>query len=188
MSDTHELISEKIKKYGPITFYDKTKYKLDQTCNTMKFGFAYPQLGRGIQINFFNGDLCIINVHAGHNTNNNIDTFDQYLEDFLNQYSKKCRNEFIQKLKTYKIIMLGDMNSPIKDFNHITIDDVKRKLHGRTLKITCCGDLKIMDGNNNNHGAYDHILSSFSKSFVTKVYEGLSFHSDHNPVICTLTE
>ena len=188
MSDTHDLVPEKNKKYGPITFYDKTKYKLDQTCNTMKFGFAYPQLGRGIQINFFNGDLCIINVHAGHNTNNNIDTFDEYLEDFLNQYSKKCRNEFIQKLQTYKIIMLGDMNSNIKHFNHITIDGVKRELHGRTLKITCCGDVKIMDGNNNNHGAYDHILSSFSKSFVTKVYEGLEFHSDHNPVICTLTE
>jgi hypothetical protein len=84
--------------------------------------------------------------------------------------------------------MFGDMNSNINDFNHITIDGVKRKLDGRTTTRTCCGDLKILDGNNNNQGAYDHILSSFSKSFKTKVYEGLAFYSDHNPVICTLTE
>jgi hypothetical protein len=155
----------------------------------MKFGFAYPRMGRGIQINFFNGNLCIINVHAGHDTNNSIHVFDKSLDDFLqDKYSNKCKNEFIQKLQTYKIIMLGDMNSNIKDFNYITIDGVKRELHGRTTTRTCCGDLKILDGNNNNKGAYDHILSSFSKSFVTKAYEGLKLHSDHNPVICTLTE
>ncbi len=189
MSNTHELCPESIKKFGPITFYNQKKYKLDESCNTMKFGFAYPQLGRGIQINFFNDNLCIINVHAGHDTNNSIHTFDKSLDDYLqDKYSKKCKTEFIQKLKTYKIIMFGDMNSNVKDFNHITIDGVKRKLHGRTTTRTCCGDLTKLDGNNNNHGAYDHILSSFSKSFVTKVYEGLEFHSDHNPVICTLTE
>ena len=64
-SHTEYKYNEKLLEYGPITFYDKEKYKLDEECGHMKLGFL-GRLGRGIQINFFNERLCVINVHAGH--------------------------------------------------------------------------------------------------------------------------
>ena len=79
--------------YGPITFYDKEKYELDEECGYMKLGFM-GRLGRGIQINFFNKRLCVINVHAGHKKDGNgIDTFEKSLDlYFTGKYcSTKCK-------------------------------------------------------------------------------------------------
>ena len=184
MRDSHEKYPPAIKKYGPITFYNETKYKLDKDCNTMKFGFNGP-LGRCVQINFFNNNLCVINVHAGHDKGvNDITTFDMSLKTFLEgKFSERCKNIFIEKLHKYNIIMLGDMNSDIINFDHITIDGVKRKLYGRTLEPTCCTDVKKMNGVNVINFAFDHILTTSSKTIDRKVYKGLEFHSDHNPVI-----
>jgi hypothetical protein len=157
----------------------------------MKFGFN-KQLGRGIQINFFNNNLCVINVHAGHRTKdknskelkNDITTFDMSLEQFLeSDISQKCKDEFILKLQTYNIIMFGDMNSDIRNFDHITIYGQKRKLYGRTLEPTCCLNVQTMD-DYIQKTPYDHILSTFSEG-NKKIVKGLKFHSDHNPVIST---
>ena len=188
MSVTHDEVPEYLKKYGPITFYDNKKYKLDDSCNTMKFGFS-GQLGRGIQINFFNNNLCIINVHAGHEPKDKINMFDKSLKDYLESAfcDKKCKDIFIKKLQTYKIIMIGDMNDRLNNFTYITIADKKRDLYGRTTEPTCCEEKKTMNGKNVENGAYDHILSTFAKKFFVKVYRPMELHSDHDPVTSTLT-
>ena len=189
MSVTHDEIPEYLKKYGPITFYNNKKYKLDDSCNTMKFGFS-GNLGRGIQINFFNNNLCLINVHAGHDpTKDKINMFDKSLMNYLESAfcDKKCKDIFIKKLQTYKIIMIGDMNDRLDNFTYITIADKKRELYGRTTKPTCCEEKKTMNGKNVEYGAYDHILSTFAKEFFVKVYRPMGFHSDHDPVSSTLT-
>jgi tRNA A-37 threonylcarbamoyl transferase component Bud32 len=188
MSVTHDEVPEYLKKYGPVTFYDNKKYKLDDSCNTMKFGFS-GQLGRGIQINFFNNNLCIINVHAGHEPKDKINMFDKSLKDYLESAfcDKKCKDIFIKKLQTYKIIMLGDMNNNLDNFTYITIADKQRSLYGRTTKPTCCEEKKTMNGKNVEYGAYDHILTTFAKEFCVKVYRPMDLHSDHDPVSSTLT-
>ena len=179
--------------YGPITFYDKGKYELDEECGHMKLGFL-GRLGRGIQINFFNKWLCVINVHAGHKkkdgTGNGIDTFEKSLDLYLKgKYcSTKCKETYARKLKEYEIIMLGDMNDEIPNDFSFEVDGETRSLVGRTRESTCCGDKKKMDGDNTNSGAYDHILSTFpnQQKTKTKVYTGLRRHSDHNPVKSTI--
>jgi hypothetical protein len=188
MSVTHDEVPEYLKKYGPVTFYDNKKYKLDDSCNTMKFGFS-GQLGRGIQINFFNNNLCIINVHAGHAPKDKINMFDKSLKDYLESAfcDKKCKDIFIKKLQTYKIIMIGDMNNNLNNFTYITIADKERSLYGRTTKPTCCEEKKTMNGRNVEYDAYDHILSTFAKEFTVKVYRPMELHSDHDPVSSTLT-
>jgi hypothetical protein len=85
----------------------------------MKFGFS-GNLGRGIQINFFN-NLCVINVHAGHDpTKDKINMFDKSLMNYLESVycDKKCKDIFIKKLQTYKIIMIGDMNDRLNNFTY----------------------------------------------------------------------
>ena len=186
--------------YGPITFYSRDNHKLDAECNEMKFGFGNGALGRCAQVNFFDGSLCVINVHAGHDgvgsqNPNNIHTFQDSLMQHLNGKfcDKSCRATFIQKLQTYHIIMLGDMNDDLKGQQgfHFTVDGVARNLRGRTTEPTCCGDDSTkskMDGRNNEKQKlpYDHILSTFSEPPTIKVYKGLALHSDHHPVKSTL--
>jgi hypothetical protein len=172
--------------YGPITFYDKAKYKLDEECGYMKLGFI-KSLGRGIQINFFNKWLCVINVHAGHKKDRKgIDTFEKSLNlYFTGKYcSTKCKETYIRKLKEYEIIMMGDMNDEIPNDFSFKVYGETRMLVGRTRERTCCGDKQKMDGDNTNSGAYDHILSTFPNQQKTrpKVYTALMRHSDHNPV------
>ena len=173
-------------RYGPITFYDKDKYKPDEECSHMKTGFM-KRLGRGIQINFFSKWLCVINVHAGHKRNGNgIDTFERSLNEYLNgnYCSADCKQKFIRKLKEYEIIMLGDMNDEMVNDFSFKVDGTERRLVGRTTERTCCGDKQKLDGNNKSMGAYDHILSTFSDPQKTKtqVHTGLKHHSDHSPV------
>ena len=178
--------NEHLLTWGPITFYDKAKYKLDEECGYMKLGFM-KGLGRGIQINFFNKWLCVINVHAGHKKDGTgIDTFENSLDLYLTgKYcSTKCKETYIRKLKEYEIIMLGDMNDEIPNDFSFKVDGKTRRLVGRTRESTCCGDKQKMDGDNTNSGAYDHILSTFPNQQKTKpkVYTGLRRQSDHNPV------
>ena len=188
MSVTHDEVPDYLKTYGPVTFYDNKKYKLDDSCNTMKFGFS-GRLGRGIQINFFNNNLCVINVHAGHDTADKLNMFDKSLKDYLESTycDKKCKDIFIKKLQTYKIIMLGDMNNNLTVFTYITIADKKRELYGRTTEPTCCEEKKTMNGKNVENGAYDHILSTFAKKFFVKVHRPMELHSDHDPVTSILS-
>ena len=197
MKNTHFIY----KKYGPITFYDGEKYMLDKDCNSMKFGFNGP-MGRPILINFFNNNLCVINVHAGHLTKpvvqadgkilvaNDITTFNDSLELYLkdNKFITVCKDEFIQKLQTYRIIMLGDMNSDLHNFKSITVNGLVIKLYGGTKDPTCCSDVTKLDGVYADvKKPYDHILNNFSNKIDTKVYQDLKSHSDHSPVISTIT-
>lgn len=185
-SHTEYKRNKHLLRYGPITFYDKEKYELDEECGHMKLGFM-ESLGRGIQINFFNKWLCVINVHAGHKKDGKgIDTFEKSLDLYLKgKYcSTKCKETYIRKLKEYEIIMMGDMNDEIPNDFSFKVDGKTRSLVGRTRERTCCGNEKKMDGDNTNSGAYDHILSTFSnqQKTRTKVYTGLKRQSDHNPV------
>jgi hypothetical protein len=125
--------NEHLLTWGPITFYDKEKYELDEECGYMKLGFM-KGLGRGIQINFFNKWLCVINVHAGHKkkdgTGNGIDTFEKSLDwYFKSKYcSTKCKETYITKLKEYELIMLGDMNDEIPNDFSFQVDGKTRRL------------------------------------------------------------
>jgi hypothetical protein len=190
MGLSHTEYEGKLLKYGPITFYNKEKYVPDAECSHMKFGFL-GKLGRGIQINFFNGWLCVINVHAGHKgKGDGIDKFETSLHEYLNStYCKaECKQEFIKKLQEYDIIMLGDMNDHMNADFSFRVQGTERRLGGRTIDGTCCGDKRTMDGVNTKCGAYDHILSTLwdPQKTKTKVYTGLKHHSDHNPVKSTM--
>jgi endonuclease/exonuclease/phosphatase family metal-dependent hydrolase len=189
MGHSHTVYKGNLLRYGPITFYDTAKHTLDGECSSMKFGFG-GKLGRGIQINFFNGGLCVINVHAGHTRETKINTFEDSLDAYLNgKYcDETCKTAFIKKLQEYAIIMFGDMNDEMVNDFLFTVGGTERKLTGRTMQRTCCGNKRTMDGNNHSSGAYDHILSTlgtFPKG-ATRVYTGLRMHSDHNPVKSTL--
>ena len=139
MSHTHGDYTGDLKKFGPVTFYD-TKYKLDEEHSLLKFWFGH--VGRGIQISFFQGNLCVINVHPGHHKWNNVHTFDGHLKKHLDTCAKGEREEYVKKLREYDIIMLGDMNDDATNFRSIEVDGTQRSLSGRTLVATCCASPK----------------------------------------------
>ena len=183
MSHTHFGYTGDLKKFGPVTFYD-TKYKLDDEHSRLKFWFG--TVGRGIQISFFRGNLCVINVHPGHRKGENkIHTFDRHLKKHLDTYAKEDREEYVKKLREYDIIMLGDMNDDATNFRSIEVDGTQRSLSGRTLVATCCGDEETLTGKGHRI-AYDHVLCTGNLVGTSEVLVTEDLHSDHYPVIATL--
>lgn len=190
MSDSHVFYTgklEELKEIGPVTFYDHTKYVLDDDHSWLKFGFG--GLGRGIQINFFKGNLCVINVHAGHGTNeagkeNTLDTFGMYLEEHLRSTYVDGPDIYVKKLQEYDIIMMGDMNNTAVEFTSFTVRGITRILSGRTTEPTCCLGKKTLRGSATY--AWDHILCTEKLTGKREVHSGLTLHSDHYPVIATL--
>lgn len=187
MKDSHVFHTGKLQEIGPITFYDSGKYQLDDEHSWLKFDFG--GLWRGIQINFFKGKLCVINVHAGHGTNragkpNSLDTFGMYLEKHLRSKYVDGPDHYVKKLQEYDIIMMGDMNNSAEKFTSFTVRGIKRNLSGRTTDPTCCLDESTLWGRATK--AWDHILCTEKLTGKREVHSGLTLHSDHYPVIATL--
>lgn len=101
------------------------------------------------------------------------------------------QNEIIEKLKTYKIIMLGDFNSNLGGGQTYTIfkdpfynNTGGRKLYGINKTNTCCNaDLQTTKTSVNS--AIDHILSTSDK-IQSIVYDTNLPASDHLPIIATI--
>lgn len=224
MNHVHLRFSEE-----QITFYDK-KYILDDGIQIIKSYFGTP--GRPITILFFQGNLCVINVHAGHGKTKNDKNKNEYtfmksdcgdtpisdsiynLEKLLNmalnnfmyykQSGTTCtysgRSEFIYKnndikkkldqikrdeittkLKTYDIILIGDMNNPLNTIPKFWT----REFYGKTTEVTCCTNSNLIQTGHDK--VADHILYTKPNKHMTKVYRPGDYHSDHLPVIAEIT-
>ncbi|AGD92125.1 hypothetical protein LBA_00205 [Megavirus lba] len=174
-----EVVHHKYDLEEIVTFFNK-KYILDKTHNTI-FGYM-SDINRPFQILFFNNNLCVINLHAGHNKD--IYDFDKHLIRTLK--SNKYHKQFIQKLQTYDIIMGGDFNDNLNDSFRILIDpyfDIEygRKLYGFNKTPSCCNyNLSMIKQNK----TYDHILSTLSDN-ISEI-KTISMASDHMPIIAII--
>ncbi|AQN68046.1 5-nucleotidase superfamily protein [Saudi moumouvirus] len=160
-----------------VTFYH-VNYKLDKTHNMIK-GYMTDK-NRPFLILFFNNELCLINLHAGHHQD--IYHFDNHLIKILEKYHHK--NIFLDKLKSYNIIMAGDFNDNLED-NSLKILENKyfgmnggRKLYGFNKIPSCCSyNLdKIYQPK-----SYDHILSTLNN--ISSQVITIKSASDHMPII-----
>jgi len=191
------------------TYYDNNKYHLDDDMSIINTFMA--NRGRLLTILFFKEQICLINVNAHHGKD--ILNFDQYLEDTLKStdgnrlsgtrqvpclvYTKSTLLPYplstgiIQtiknKLKTYEIIILGDMNYdfPIVT-THIILSNpyfnTPRILNGLNTTASCC-DTQLQG--NVTHPA-DHILSTNKN--ITSVTKKIQMASDHLPVIAHIQQ
>lgn len=181
-----------------VTFWDKSKYRLDHTYNKLVGELTIP--GRPILILFFNKNLCVINIHAGHHYS--IYQLDKAiilaLKDF-NSKSGESIEPFVEKFRTYNIILMGDFNSELKsnsdnsnNSNNSTIKFFTNKyfkrysiLSGRTFygknQMKSCCDSTLSGKISSMRSAFDHILSTFPDT-NSKIYS-LKMASDHLPII-----
>ena len=132
-----------------------------------------------------NEKICIINVHPDHD--GDIYNFDTYLKKKLLKYENY--EDYLQKLQSYNIIMMGDFNDNIamkKTFAVFKDDFFKnpsgRKLYGINKDKTCCSGSLV--GKYVMSKAYDHILST-SKKIETNVHN-VKKASDHMPIIAMI--
>ncbi|AYV85519.1 MAG: hypothetical protein Satyrvirus21_3 [Satyrvirus sp.] len=187
---TPALNSMNVESYKPVDnevviFYDK-KYILDKINNKIKGWMENEH--RPFIILFFEQKICLINIHAGHH--GDIYKFDGHLEYILNlPLYKNDINKYLEKLQTYDIILMGDLNDNLKKSETFNILKKKfygidggRELYGVNKKLTCC------DPSMNSSKltvSFDHILSSWPtiRSQVVRVKKA----SDHNPIISTIT-
>ncbi|QGR53713.1 nuclease [Moumouvirus maliensis] len=160
-----------------VTFYGSS-YKLDKSHHTIK-GYMSDK-NRPFLITFFNENLCIINLHAGHNED--IYCFDEHLINILE--NNRHKNIFLDKLKTYNIIIAGDFNDNLEDSSFKILVNkyfgIKRgrKLYGFNKTPSCCNyNLDTIYQNK----SYDQILSTLS-NISTQVITNKSA-SDHMPII-----
>ena len=169
-----------------VTFYNK-KYTLDDTDNQI-LGHM-EDAGRPMIILFFKQKICVINIHAGHNRD--VYKFDSYLLKTLNNSYTASMSTFLNKFKTYNIIMMGDFNDELDNLS--SFDILKdpafgvpngRKLYGINKKKSCCDDTIAVTGSNLTF-AYDHILSTYinntSNIFIVQIA------SDHMPIISNIS-
>ena len=178
-----EVVNNKPGIEDMVTFYDKNKYILDATNN--KILGHMSNIDRPFMILFFNEKLCIINVHADHN--GDIKKFDEYLiRTIKDNYSDNTEN-FVQKLQSYDIVMMGDFNDTLKDNDkHIILSDPffnipnGRTLYGVNKSASCCDS--TMKGK--VYSAYDHILSTYQNN-NSKVHL-IKKASDHLPIIANI--
>ena len=166
-----------------VTFYDNNKYELDDTNNVLKGHMA--DINRPFIMLFFKHKLCVINLHAGHYTYDkgsrvkDIYRLNYYLEQTL--IKNKFGNIYVEKLISYDIIMMGDFNDELRNINEFRL--LGRKLYGINRKATCC-DVNLAA--NNQRGAFDHVLSNFSRS-KNIVIQDVTHASDHLPIISVLS-
>jgi hypothetical protein len=167
-----------------VTFYEK-KYQLDDTDATISC--QMENSGRPILILFFKQKICVINIHAGHK--NDIFNFDKYLSAALNSptYLSSIQT-FLNKLKTYNIIMLGDFNHKLfglTSFNilHAPTFNIRGgiNLYGINKQKSCC-DNSMMGYSINM--VSDHILSTYTNN--NSIVYNVPFASDHMPIISNI--
>ena len=148
--------------------------------------------GRPLTIIFFAHGLCLINIHAGHKED--IYKLDQHIMDTLN--GKKGRiytaidvRRVKERLKTYQIILMGDMNNTLTNFFEIRFfthpyfemeRSGGRRFYGKTKYPTCC-DPYLKANMKKIKKPYDHIIST--DGWVTINVHKVVNASDHLPVI-----
>jgi hypothetical protein len=156
-----------------VTFYD-SKYILDTDINTVTGNMK--DRGRPFMILFFQNKTCVINMHCGHD-----DDFYDFLK-YINYNSN--RSIILNKLRTYNIILIGDMNNPLNDnlkMKKYETEIFDRHLFGINKVNTCC-DNGLKANKFNMTINYDHILST-SSNIKTTVYNVPTPASDHLPII-----
>lgn len=167
------------------TIYNR-RFNLDQEDNLVT-GNLRKNNGRPFLALFFDGWLCIINVHHDHNDSNKIER----VFEALRKESEKC----YQKLSKYQIIFCGDINHNLKDvklgFGLTGITSDNKINEG---KITCCDHKNgLHDGLKSKlwfgtKSTYDHILVSKNNRIADYEYSGAEIIdpklmiSDHAPV------
>lgn len=165
-------VSQRFDLEEMVIFYDQNKFKLDERANRL-VGYMADR-NRPFVILFFQGNLCVINVHAGHHYD--IYRFNRYLQQALEGASA----EFLPKLKTYDIIMMGDFNNELKKGFSI----LGRRMYGINQTLTCCD--KSLE-NKKQRSAFDHVLSTYpheNQSIVIPTVDA----SDHLPILSILTK
>lgn len=167
-------------KENMVIFYDGDKYILDSGTNIIK-GFL-QDAGRPFIIMFFSDNLCVINMHGGHYANKTADyknngdlnkLFTEYLPKFINKFEK---TEIYNKINSYNLIIMGDMNNDLP--KSVIIGN--RKLFGINKKATCC-DRKLL--NTGLSRPYDHIISTYKQIKYVNFDDFKVPASDHLPVI-----
>lgn len=181
-----------------VTYFDKNKFTLENI--TIEGGNRVENgqiRGRLFQILFFEQRICVINVHAGHV--GDIYKFDEHLKDVLNlDIYKEKEAIYMEKFKTYNIIMFGDFNNDLADGNkykdpeekgfHVFkgfFEDVPegRELFGISKQNTCC-DIRVTGDPHGFKFIADHILSS-TPNVTTTIFH-VPKMSDHTPIIATI--
>ena len=170
-----------------ILFYNKTKYILDK--NYMVKSWMHDT-GRPFMILFFNDNICVINIHAGHR--DDITRFDDHLQNTCKGLKHNSvvigkEAEILAKIKTYNIICMGDFNKSITPGFRI----LNRPLYGPTATTTCCDSVNLFIKNYNINsgeyiGSYDQILTSWNDANSTIVHNPPPPASDHLPVSRTV--
>ncbi len=177
-----KIISHKPGVESIVTFYDGSKYQLDEKHHSIT-GWMHS-IHRPFLINFFNNNICLINLHAGHH--GDIYHFDSYLKKLLSDMDDLAI--YLHKLKTYQIIMAGDFNSNLSTklsftFLYDPFFQIMngRQFYGLTKIPTCCTkgtDLSTITR------VLDHIIST-TTDIQSKIYK-IPDTSDHMPIVAEI--
>ena len=161
-----------------VVFYDD-KYLLDDSI----VGWL-EDTGRPFVILFFRQKICLICMHAGHS--GDFYKFDTYLKNIITVNYADSKKIILNKLATYNIILMGDLNTELKNRDQYLIFNnrfynVPRMLYGINKNKSCCSgtnlDAKV-------YLAYDHILSTY-QNIKSSVYH-ITNASDHLPIIAII--
>ncbi len=192
IQNSPKLLTMNFEHYRPylediILFYDETKYKLERNYMVKSW---MKDTGRPFMILFFNDNICVINIHAGHK--NDITQIDKHLQDTLHGLKHNSvvigkEAEILEKIKTYNIICMGDFNKSITPGFRI----LNRLLYGPTVSTTCCDSINLFIKSYNINsgeyvGSYDQILTSWNDANSTIVHNPPPPASDHLPVSRTV--
>lgn len=214
----YNYVASTVKNEDMITLYDKNKLTLDADLGASVVISYMEDVGRPIMILFFNNSLCVINVHAGHH--NDILKISEHItktvsgekikygeinpgyktSDASSSVTEKPNynfNEIKRKLKTYNIIILGDMNYDMnshirkKTLFNINIDNEPRFLYTdvSTPYVNTCCDETFGLKNIKHKYKNDHILAS-SKNIKFIQYDRIKIpspSSDHLPIGAMIT-
>lgn len=218
MGKKYDFIASCIRNEDMVTFYKRGKLTLDSDLGASVVITYMEDVGRPMMILFFNNNLCVINLHAGHK--NDILKINDHLANTFNQqkfnnsermnpgYKSSNRSttttekppynfsEIIRKLKTYKIIVLGDMNFDMnsyirkKTLLNINIVNESRILYTdiTTPYIETCCDETFGNQNKKHKYKNDHILATKSDiKLITYTRQNVpSPSSDHLPIGATI--
>ncbi|BCS82862.1 hypothetical protein QLL95_gp1261 [Cotonvirus japonicus] len=172
-------VSDKFDLETIVTFYNKNLV-LDNT-NYKLVGYM-ADVNRPFHVLFFKGELCVINLHAGHKAD--IYNIDNYLVNCL--IDNPFKKEFLQKLKTYDIIIGGDFNDNLNNGLTILTErffNCPRQLYGFNRTPSCCNpNLNYLSDRNN--AKFDHILSTIPT--ITSQIVQVPRASDHMPIIANI--
>ena len=156
--------------------YVSKKYNVLTTCGGALPGTGRPFLAIFVQCGITNEKIAFINIHAGHNKDN----------DSLNisgPIEKSCGN-LLTKMDRY--IMAGDFNRDVTNSNDKSIILNNRRLYNKRFPrpYTCCSN----DASRRYRRPSDHILDSKGLFKTYTSGEGVYPSSDHAWVYAELDD